>query len=137
MKKVYYAALIYMVLGLVSGMFSRYYLQATHFDGDSQLDLLHFHILVLGMLVNLVWLVLDGVYNLSRNKKWFSLAFWHYNGGVVVTLLSMVLIGVRQAAGAGDVPHVLAGVSGAGHVVLTVGLCMFFYVLFKALPKGK
>lgn len=125
-----------MVLGLVSGMFSRYYLEAMHFDGDSQLDLLHFHILALGMLVSLVWLALDGVYNLSRNKKWFNLAFWHYNSGVILTLLSMVLIGVHQATGATSVPSMLTGISGLGHVVLTAGLCMFFYVLFKALPKG-
>lgn len=136
MRKLYFAATTYMVLGLVSGMFSRYYLEQMHFDGESQLNLLHFHILVLGMVMMLVWLALEACMKLSRNKKWFTLAFWHYNAGVALTLLGMVLIGVQQAVGAKEVSGMLAGISGLGHLILTVGFGMFFYVLYKALPKS-
>lgn len=112
MKKPFGPVAAYALLGLISGMASRAYLNDMHFDGESQLNLLHFHLFVLGMVMMLVWLALDGVFRLSREAKLFNLAFWHYNGGVVLTLVGMVIIGVQQAGGVKDLSPMLSGISG-------------------------
>lgn len=125
MKKLYNAALSYMVLGLVAGYAVRVYVyQIKHFEGDTQLHLLHFHLLVLGMLMFLLVLALEKTFALSKTK-WFTLFFWHYNGGLLLTVSMMVVHGAMQVNGAADSAAV-AGIAGLGHILLTVGLGFLF-----------
>ena len=57
----YYAALMYTVLGLASGLFYREYTQAHEFTGATELGTVHTHLLGLGLTVTLVVLALDAV----------------------------------------------------------------------------
>ncbi|MFB7758388.1 DUF2871 family protein, partial [Streptomyces sp. NPDC056121] len=68
MRKSYYAAHVYMIVGVVSGLFYREFTKAEDFDGETQLALMHTHLLALGMIVFLVVLVLDKVFQLSGTK---------------------------------------------------------------------
>ncbi len=47
LRKLYYAAHTYMILGLVSGLAYREITKINHFTGDTQLGLLHTHLLAL------------------------------------------------------------------------------------------
>ena len=133
MKKIYYAAAMYAVLGLGFGLFFREYTKAHDFTGFTQLAVMHTHLLALGMLVMLIVLALEKVFELSKTK-WFNLFFWHYNAGLLLTVAMMLVVGMRDVAGQTSTP-MLDGIAGLGHVVITVSLIFFFVGVGKRLKS--
>lgn len=135
MKKLYNAAVVWTVLGLAAGLFYRTYAQQIHhFDGATQLSVLHTHLLALGTLFMLITLALTKVFALDdmANKKMFNLFFWHYNGGLALSSLGMLIIGLNDAAGH-ESSKMLNGVAGLGHMILTVAFVFFFILLSRGL----
>jgi hypothetical protein len=131
MKKLYIAALIYMIAGLVSGIYYRELTKSMNFHGESMLSVLHTHLLILGMFFFLILIVMEKIFVLSINKR-FPLFFWTYNVGVVWTITVMVIHGTRDVLGAASGPAI-AGMAGMGHIILTIGLVLFFIILKDAL----
>lgn len=131
MKKLYYAAVAYAVLGLSAGLFYREYTKAHDFHGTTQLAVMHTHLLALGMLVMLIALTLEKLFVLSETK-WFNLFFWHYNGGLLLTTAMMLVIGMRDVAGQASTP-MLDGIAGLGHIIITIAIAFFFVALGKQL----
>lgn len=129
MKKLYYAAVMYAVLGLGFGLFYREYTKAHHFDGVTQLAVMHTHLLAMGMLVMLIVLALEKLFDLSKSK-WFNLFYWHYNGGLLLTVAMMLVIGMRDVVGQSSMP-MLDGIAGLGHIIVTVAIVFFFMALGK------
>lgn len=127
MKKLYYAALLYTILGLAGGLFYRTLTHANDFTGDTQLAVVHTHFLVLGMVFFLIVILFERVFALSQYKlfNWF---FWTYNVGLVWTASFMVFNGTNTVLGNAVSPAV-AGMSGIGHILLTVALILFFVCL--------
>lgn len=74
MKKLYAAALGYMIAGLLSGIYYREITKAMNFSGESMLSVLHTHLLILGMFFFLILISLEKLFHLSTNKR-FSLFF--------------------------------------------------------------
>lgn len=132
MLKSFYAAAVYTLLGLGAGLFYREYTKAHDFTGESQLSVLHTHLLALGTLFFLIVLALDKAFAISGSKM-FGWFFWVYNGGLLLTIVMMVVHGVRTVGGAGESPA-LDGISGLGHITITLGLIFFFVNLGKCLP---
>jgi hypothetical protein len=128
-KKLYYAAIMYAVLGLGFGLFFREYTKAHDFTGFTQLAVMHTHLLALGMLVMLIVLALEKLFELSKTK-WFNLFYWHYNGGLLLTVAMMLVIGMRDVAGQASTP-MLDGIAGLGHIIITIALVFFFVALGK------
>ena len=135
MKKLYYAAMMYAVLGLTFGLFFRTYTKAHDFTGDTELAVMHTHLLALGMIVLLVVLALEKIFTLSATK-WFNLFFWHYNAGLLLSATMMLVIGLRQVAGQTSMP-MLDGIAGLGHILLTVAIAFLFVALGKRLQPQK
>ncbi|MEO7904580.1 MAG: DUF2871 domain-containing protein [Candidatus Saccharimonadales bacterium] len=131
MKKLYNAALFYLVAGLLSGLFYREYTRGLDFEGFTQLSVLHTHLLALGMLFFLIVIVMEKVFTLS-SSKWFKLFFWHYNAGLILTASMMVVHGIIVIGG-GESSGMTAGISGLGHILLTVGLGFLFAALKQRL----
>lgn len=129
MKKIYYAALSYMIAGLASGLFCREFTKANDFTGDSQLSLVHTHLLALGMLFFLAVLALDKLFNLT-GLRMFNVFFWTYNAGLALTAAMMVLSGILTVQGITP-SAAIAGISGLGHTGLTAGLILLFIALGK------
>lgn len=127
MKALYNAALVWLVLGLVSGVFYREYTKFHDFEGVTQLSTLHTHMLVLGMLVMLLVLALERLFELSRHRN-FKGFFWIYNGGLALTVTLMVVRGLMQVAGV-EGSAAISGIAGLGHIILSIGLALFFQVL--------
>ncbi|WP_412543869.1 DUF2871 domain-containing protein [Longispora sp. K20-0274] len=129
MRRIYHAAHIYMILGLVSGLGYRELTKLRDFTGETQLSVVHTHLLALGMLFFLVVLALEKLFTLSAGRL-FGGFFWTYNAGLALTVTMMVVKGTMTVYGhrAGEG---LALVSGLGHVLLTVGLILFFVNLGK------
>jgi hypothetical protein len=123
------AAQIHMILGLVSGLYYREITKAHDFSGDSQLGVVHTHLLALGMLFFLLVLALERSFALTESRlfRWF---FWIYNAGLVVTVVVMTVRGTMTVL---DRPgsEAIAGIAGLGHILLTAGLVLFFLNLGK------
>jgi len=135
-KKIYYAAHIYMILGLVSGLAYREITKVKHFEGDTQLGLLHTHLLALGMLFFLIVLVLEKLFTLTANKKLFAWFFWVYNAGLALTVTMMTIHGAQTVWGK-ETSEAVSGIAGLGHILLTVGLILLFVNLGKRIPGGR
>lgn len=131
LKRIYWASLIFAVLGLAGGLFFREYTKAHDFTGFTELGVVHTHLLMLGMFGLLIVLVLEKVFTLSKTK-WFNLFFWHYCGGLVLTVAMMFIIGMRQVNGQ-DISAMFAGIAGLGHIILTVAIIFLFTAIHKRL----
>lgn len=129
MKKLYYAAFTYMIAGLASGLFYREFTKANDFAADSQLSVVHTHLLALGMLFFLTVLALDKVFSLTGTRM-FNAFFWTYNSGLALTTAMMVLSGILTVQGTTP-SAAIAGISGLGHIGLTTGLILLFITLGK------
>ena len=124
-------AFAYMVLGLVSGLFYREYTKATDTLGaDTQLATLHTHFLALGMIVFLVVLALDALFQLSSRRS-FTVFYWTYNIGLLMTVVMQAVRGILTLDGQDPAATTAAipGIAGLGHMVLTVGLVALFVAL--------
>ncbi|MFG2561027.1 DUF2871 domain-containing protein [Streptomyces sp. NPDC048496] len=133
MRKSYIAAHVYMILGVISGLFYREFTKAHDFEGDTQLAVMHTHLLALGMLVFLIVLALDKQFQLSGTKL-FTAFFWFYNVGIAITVTMMGVHGIETVLGK-HVPEAVPGIAGLGHTLLTVGLVLLFVLLGKRLGK--
>ncbi|WP_141553813.1 DUF2871 family protein [Gleimia coleocanis] len=130
-----YLALGYMVAGLVSGVVYRELTRGVELAGKIQLSTVHTHILVLGMVMSLLFLVLEALFHLNEQKL-FKAFVWVYNLGVVGASTLMVVTGLRELWGLGEHPAI-SGVAGLFHIALTVGFVLFFVVLLKSLKLSK
>lgn len=116
-------------IGLASGLAYRELTRSTGFSGFTQLAVVHTHTLVLGTLVGLLLLVLQRLYRLGDDRR-FGWFVWTWNAGLVLTAGGMAVKGTLQVLGAASAESpALAGVSGLGHIVLTVGFVLLFVVL--------
>lgn len=121
MKKIYFAALTYLVLGLAAGVFYREFTKINNFEGEqTQLSVVHTHLLSLGFLFLLIVLVLEKQFGLSKHG-FFNPAFWLFNGGLVTATTMMVWHGIYQVYGIEFGPA-LSGIAGLGHIVMSLGL---------------
>jgi hypothetical protein len=137
MRKLYLAAVIYLIAGLGAGLFYREFTKANAFPEGSltQLGLVHTHLLALGMLVMLIVMALEKTMRLSDDRRfvWF---FWFYNAGVALTAAMMIWHGVLTVLGQASSPAI-SGIAGLGHIAVTVGLVLFFLVLGRAVRRDQ
>ncbi|MFE7171455.1 DUF2871 domain-containing protein [Streptomyces sp. NPDC057616] len=132
MRKILNTAHVYMIVGVVSGLYYREITRAEDFTGDSQLGLVHTHLLALGMLFFLVVLALEKLFTLTADRL-FTWFFTLYNAGMVVTVGCMAVHGTLTVLGH-DSDEAIALVAGLGHILLTVGLVLFFITLGRRIP---
>ncbi|MGP5090677.1 DUF2871 domain-containing protein [Brachybacterium tyrofermentans] len=128
MNKFLNTAFAYIILGLASGLFYREFTKATDNLGThTQLNTLHTHLLVLGMVMFLVVLALDAVFSLSGRRS-FSVFYWTYNIGLVVTVATQAVRGFLTLDGQdpATTSAAIPGIAGLGHMLLTVGLVALF-----------
>ena len=133
MKKLFYAAFAYMLVGVASGLFYREFTKANDFPAGefTQLGLAHTHLLTLGFIVLLIVLALEKLFGLSRSKL-FGWFFWVYNAGVILTSALLIWHGSLTVLGQ-EAGGMIAGIAGLGHILLTAGMVLFFLALRRAL----
>ncbi|MFC5996732.1 DUF2871 domain-containing protein [Pseudonocardia hispaniensis] len=124
MNKLYWSAVAYLVLGLAGGLYYRELTKAVEFTGATELGVVHTHLLVLGMTFFLILIGLERLFGLSRSAlfPWFLRT---YHAGLLLTVGALAVIGTRTVLGLPS-GAALAGVSGLGHILLTVGLALLF-----------
>lgn len=139
MNRLLVTSFVYMILGLASGLFYREYSKLTGTVGEqSQLSTLHTHLLVLGMLVFLVVLALEATVRVTGRRS-FTVFYWTYNVGLVITVVMMVVRGVLTLDGAdpAGTSAAIPGIAGLGHMLLAVGLIALFVALRAAVADSQ
>lgn len=135
MTRLLRTAFAYMLLGVLSGLFYREYTKATDTLGaDTQLSILHTHLLALGMLVFLLVLGLDALFSLTGRRS-FSVFYWTYNIGLLVTVVMQAVRGIHTLDGQdpATTSAAIPGIAGLGHILLTIGLVALFVALRAAI----
>lgn len=132
---VFAAAVVWLTLGLLMGLFYREFTKAQGFPNGfaGQLALVHTHLLTLGTLVMLLVLVLEKVFRLSASRlfRWF---FWIYNVGVLLTGAMMAWHGMLDVLKV-EASKAIPGIAGAGHILLTAGFVLLFIALWKGIRR--
>ena len=129
MKKLYNAAFIYLIIGLLSGVFAREYSKAQGIKGSTMLQLVHTHVLVLGFVFFLIAFALFKVFQMQETKS-FCAWFVVYNVGVIFTIVTMLWRGLLQVNGTDF--YGLSHMAGLGHVIISIGLVWFMILLKKS-----
>lgn len=124
MRRIFNAAAVYTLLGLVAGVYYREFTKAQGFTGETQLSVVHTHLLALGMLFFLVVLALEKTFTLTASR-WFPLFFVSYQVGLVLTVTLLVTHGTMTVLGR-ETGAAISGIAGLGHIGLTLGLACFF-----------
>jgi hypothetical protein len=129
MRRLFYAAFAYMIVGVASGLFYREFTKINDFpEGEStQLGLVHTHLLVLGFVVLLIVLLLEKTFVLSESRL-FGWFFWIYNAGLVLTSAMLVWHGSLTVLGE-ESSSMIAGIAGLGHILLSAGMVLLFLAL--------
>lgn len=122
-------------IGLASGLGYREFTRSTGFTGFTQLAVVHTHTLVLGTVVGVALLALQRLYALGEDRR-FAWFLWIWNIGLTITASGLAVKGTLQVLGS-PVAYspALAGVSGLGHILLTVGFVLLFLVLGRRIRQ--
>ena len=131
MKRLFYSSAIYTALGLLSVLFYREMSRANDFSGYSQLNVTHTHMLVLGTIIFLVFLLIEKNFSLTRNRKLFNWFFITYHIGLLLTVSMQMTNGIMTIKGIESSPAI-AVMSGLGHIFLTVSFILFYILLNKS-----
>ena len=70
---------------------------------------------------------------LSEMKQ-FPYFFWFYNAGLAITVTTMEVRGIATVLGH-ELPEQFSFLSGAGHILIMLGLIVFFMMLGKRLDQ--
>ncbi|RRD45692.1 DUF2871 domain-containing protein [Tessaracoccus sp. OH4464_COT-324] len=141
-KRLFQAAAFWTAFGLFGGVFYREFTKYNGFDtvdNFTQLGVVHTHTLILGTVFLLITLILERVFSLSAaNPKTARAFFITWNVGLAISTGMMLIKGVLQVLGSAVANHAaIAGISGLGHVTLTVAFVLLFNTLAKALKKSE
>ncbi|SHE71446.1 Protein of unknown function [Atopostipes suicloacalis DSM 15692] len=138
MKKITYSSLGYTPFGLLVGVFYREFpkfIQTPEAIVGSQLSVVHTHSLTLGTFFFLFALILTKLFHLDEHKH-FNNFFITYHIGLGLTILVMLVHGIYVTLG--NDPHAaFSGIAGVGHIILTIGLGLFFYILIQSVDKNQ
>ncbi|PHK50030.1 DUF2871 domain-containing protein [Staphylococcus edaphicus] len=130
MKKLMYSSAFYTLLGLLSGLFYREMSKAENFSGYSQLNVTHTHLLVLGTIMFLIFMVIEYQLTLTAHKQLFNYFFYIFHLGVLVTVAMQFINGIAAMKDF-SVSPAIAGIAGLGHIMITIAFILFFVLLNK------
>ncbi|MBO1212356.1 DUF2871 domain-containing protein [Staphylococcus nepalensis] len=132
MKKLMYSSILYTILGMLSGLFYREMSKAENFSGYSQLNVTHTHLLVLGTIMFLIFLVIENQLKLTKHHTLFNYFFYVYHVGILVTVAMQFVNGIAVMKGF-SVSPAIAGISGLGHITISIAFILFFVLLNKSI----
>lgn len=138
MKKIINTSIIYLIIGLISGVFYREYTKYYNFKGETALGNVHTHTLILGMLFFLIvslFILRDE--KILREKN-FKIFYVIYNISLPLTIMMIVIRGIIQVKGivlTKAMDASISGISGLAHILITIALILFFNIIKKTFCK--
>lgn len=124
-KKILNLSYLFLILGLISGVFYREFTKIYAFTGYTTLSVVHTHLLILGTMFLLIISLAtkDVKVNISKPLVIYTL-------GLVIFTISMSINGVFDAILRRPYSNIyLVILSGAGHTLLGVGMVWMIYIL--------
>lgn len=130
MKKLTNTAFIYAIVAMISGVLYREGSKFLEVTEPTTWSFTHTHFFVLGMFFFLIVLLIEKNFRIMKDKK-FNLFYNIYNIGLVITGGMLWVGGAVDLAT--DIPttydKMVSGISGVGHILLGVGIILFFIIL--------
>jgi hypothetical protein len=134
MQKTLNFALGYLIFWLASGFYYREMTKWLTSIDATTLWVVHTHALALGMIFLLIVAIFQKLYTLENGRSW-KIFFHSYNTGLILTLSMLMVRGTTEILMmplSKAMNASIAGISGIGHILLTIGLISFFIILKKA-----
>lgn len=131
-KKLMNLAIVYLILGMVAGVFYREFTKFNDFTGRTVLGVLHTHVFVLGAALFLMIAIVSKVTNVTNNtmyKKFMVI----YNIAFPFVIGTMLIRGILQVLGtelSKSMNAMLSGFAGLSHIGIGVAL-VFLVLAFK------
>lgn len=137
MKKIVNTALIYAIIAMLCGILYREGSRFLELTESTYWSLTHTHFFVLGMFFFLIVLVLEKEFHITTDKK-FNIFYIIYNLGLIITGIMLWIRGMIDIVGniSSTYDKMVSGISGIGHILLGVGIILFFIILNNKI-KGK
>lgn len=137
MKKIVNTALIYAIVAMICGILYREGSRFLELTESTYWSLTHTHFFILGMFFFLIVLVLEKEFHITTDKK-FNIFYIIYNLGLIITGIMLWMRGIIDIVGnvSSTYDKMISGVSGIGHILLGVGIILFFIILNNKI-KGK
>lgn len=133
MRKIAKLSFFYSMLGMFLGVFYREFTKLNNFTGETVLSGLHTHVLVLGMFFFIIVLILEKLFELTKNKR-FNGFFITYNIGLVLTVVMMAVRGyveVLKLDISTMIDSSISGIAGLGHIIMAIAYVLFFLILLN------
>ncbi len=121
----------YVFLALASGVFYREFTRYYDYTGETDLSIIHVHLMVLGFFAYMMFLAFSLNTNLLEIKK-FKIFRKIYNVGLIMMIATIFAKGVMQVKGmtlSKAITASISGVSGISHSILTASFILFFLAL--------
>lgn len=133
MRKIAKLSFFYSMLGMFLGVFYREFTKLNDYTGETVLSGLHTHVLVLGMSFFIIVLILEKLFELTKNKR-FNGFFITYNIGLVLTVVMMAVRGyveVLKLDISTMIDSSISGIAGLGHIIMAIAYVLFFLILLN------
>lgn len=137
MKKMFNVSFYYMIAGLIGGVFFREFTKIQGYTGDTALGVVHTHTLMLGMFMFLIVGIIVDYLKISEETRIKKFFVW-YNSGLILTIIMLVIRGIFDVLGTNlskGANASISGMSGLGHIALTVGMMYFFTAIRKEVKE--
>ncbi len=141
MKKLYYSAVTYMALSLISGVFFREFTKLNGVYETTALGKVHGHLFSLGFLFFLAALLFEKISEITKDDL-FQFFFITYHIGLGVSTAAMTargILSVLELKGSlvlsSGLNASVSGISGMGHIIMSIGLVLFVLILKNRLLK--
>lgn len=137
MKKYVIVSFVCALLAMIFGIFYREFTKGMDFTEVTVLGKIHPHLFILGMLFFLVVAMVDRLFSIHE-KKPFKFFFIFYLCGLGITVVMMLVRGILEVNGSeisSGINGMISGLAGMGHILLGVGIILFFICLFKSIKK--
>ena len=138
MKKIVNTALIYAIIAMLCGILYREGSRFLELTDSTSWSLTHTHFFILGMFFFLIVLVLEKEFHITTDKK-FNIFYIIYNLGLIITGIMLWVRGMIDIVGnvSSTYDKMVSGISGIGHILLGVGIILFFVILNNKIKEKK
>ena len=135
MKKMFKISAGYLTFALIAGVFFRESTKFMNFTFDTALAKVHPHALLLGAALFALLPIFMKIFEIHKEKS-FGKFMIFYNLGLAITLIMMTTRGITQVFGmeiSSGISHMISGISGVGHIILTVGIIFLYRAAIKSI----
>ena len=133
MKKIINTSFVYAIIAMLCGIIYREGSRFLELTEPNTWSLTHTHFFVLGMFFFLIVLVLEKQFHITKDKKII------YNIGLLLTGIMLWMRGVADIVNDFYIKYdkMISGISGIGHLLLGIGIVLFFIILFRKVKEEK